>query len=101
VADDPAGIARGRTAREGSGRHALFTFETAHDAVAAEAVLSSARVALDEVPPPDGLEAGCGVAVRVSLKELYEAIGALATEGAPWQAVYEVGERQEVVAKLG
>jgi hypothetical protein len=101
VAEDPARAPRDEAALGAAGWHAVFTFDSAHDALAAETILRRARVALNEVPPPDEVEAGCGVAVRISLSELYEAIGALATEEAPWEAVYELGERREVVAKLG
>jgi hypothetical protein len=80
---------------------AVFTFETPRQALAAEEVLRRARIDLDEVPPPREVEAGCDVAVRIPLNELYEAIGALATEDAEWEAVYQLGEQQEVVARLG
>jgi hypothetical protein len=80
---------------------AVFTFETPRQALAAEEVLRRARIDLDEVPPPREAEAGCDVAVRIPLNELYEAIGALATEDAEWEAVYQLGEQQEVVARLG
>jgi hypothetical protein len=100
VPDNARGPER-QPAQGGSGRHAVFTFETPHQAVAAEAVLRRARVAAEEVPPPERAEAGCGVALRIGLGALYEAIGALATEDAGWQAVYELGERQEVIARLG
>ena len=41
------------------------------------------------------------MALRIALDSLYEAIGALATDDAEWQAVYQLGEQQEVIAKLG
>jgi hypothetical protein len=47
------------------------------------------------------VEAGCDLALRIALSQLYEAIGALATDNAEWQAVYQLGERNEVVIKLG
>lgn len=91
----------GQPGQTGSGWHAVFTFETPHQAMAAETVLRRARVAAEEVPPPAHTEAGCGVALRIALSALYESIGALATEDADWQAVYELGEHQEVIARLG
>ncbi|MBN1319341.1 MAG: DUF3343 domain-containing protein [Thermoleophilia bacterium] len=91
----------GRNAPDGAGWHALFTFETAHQAVAAETVLRRERIDMEEVPPPSEIEAGYDIAVRIPLEALYEAIGALATADADWEAVYELGERHEVVAKLG
>ena len=81
--------------------NAVFTFKTPRQALAAEEVLRRARIELAEVPPPNGVDAGCDVTLRIPLNELYEAIGALATEDAEWEAVYQLGEQQEVVAKLG
>jgi hypothetical protein len=81
--------------------NAVFTFETPRQALVAEAVLRRARIDHEEVPPPSEVETSCGVALRIPLAELYEAIGALATDNADWEAVYQLGDRQEVVAKLG
>jgi hypothetical protein len=80
---------------------AVFTFETPRQVLVAESVLRRARIDMVEVPPPTGVEADCDVALRIPLNELYEAIGALATDNAEWQAVYQLGEQQEVIAKLG
>jgi hypothetical protein len=80
---------------------AVFTFETPRQVLVAENVLRRARIDMIEVPPPAGVEADCDVALRIPLNELYEAIGALATDNAEWQAVYQLGEQQEVIAKLG
>jgi hypothetical protein len=80
---------------------AVFTFETPRQTLVAEEVLRRARIDHEEVPPPDGAEASCGVALRIPLAELYEAIGALATDNADWEAVYQLGEKQEVITKLG
>jgi Putative Se/S carrier protein-like len=101
VADDTAHTTDDPPVPEKSGWYAIFTFETVHQAVAAEDVLRRARVDLEEVPPPPEVDAACDLAVRIPLGELYEAIGMLATEDAGWEAVYELGERQEVVARLG
>jgi hypothetical protein len=80
---------------------AVFTFETPRQALTAEEVFRRARIAMGEVPPPREAKAGCDIAIRIPLSELYEAIGALATDDAEWEAVYQIGEQQEVVAKLG
>jgi hypothetical protein len=80
---------------------AVFTFETPRQALTAEEILRRARIDLGEVPPPREVRAGCDIAIRIPLSELYEAIGALATDYADWEAVYQLGEQQEVVAKLG
>jgi hypothetical protein len=81
--------------------NAVFTFETPRQTLVAETVLRRALIHHQEVPPPDGAESGCAVALRIPLDALYQAIGALATEDAEWQAVYQLGETQEVIAKLG
>ena len=80
---------------------AVFTFETPRQVLVAEDVLRQARIDMVEIPPPSGVEAGCDVAVRIPLNALYEAIGAMATDNAEWQAVYQLGDQQEVIAKLG
>lgn len=81
--------------------NAVFTFETPRQALAAEEVLRRARIPYREVPPPDTSEAGCAVAVRIRLTAMYRAIEALATDNAEWLAVYQVGDDQEVIKRLG
>ena len=80
---------------------AVFTFETPRQALAAEEVLRRARIELVEVPPPQEAEAGCDLALRIALRQLYEAIGALATDNADWQAVYQLGDNNDLVTRLG
>ena len=80
---------------------AVFTFETPRQVLEAEGVLRRTQIDMVEVPPPSGVDAGCDVAIRIPLNALYEAIGAMATDNAEWQAVYQLGDRQEVIAKLG
>jgi hypothetical protein len=80
---------------------AVFTFETPRQALAAQMVLRRALIDQEEVPPPSDVETSCGVALRIPLTELYEAIGALATDNAQWEAVYQLGEDQKIVTKLG
>jgi hypothetical protein len=80
---------------------AVFTFETPRQALAAQMVLRRALIDQEEVPPPSEVETSCGVALRIPLTELYEAIGALATDNAQWEAVYQLGEDQKIVTKLG
>ena len=80
---------------------AVFTFKTPRQMLLAEDVLRRARIDLVEVPPPSGVETGCDVAIRIPLNALYQAIGAMATDNADWQAVYQLGDQQEVIAKLG
>jgi len=80
---------------------AVFTFKTPRQALAAEEVLRRARIELVEVPPPQEAEAGCDLALRIALRQLYEAIGALATDNADWQAVYQLGDKNDLVTRLG
>jgi hypothetical protein len=82
-------------------RHAVFTFESAHEEVAAEKVLRRAGIRSEPVPPPQDVDPGCGLALRVSLGDLAAVVAAFASTDAAWEAVYELGFRQEVVAKLG
>jgi hypothetical protein len=80
---------------------AVFTFETPRQTLAAEMVLRRALIDQEEVPPPSDVVTSCGVALRIPLAQLYEAIGALATDNAEWEAVYQLGDDQKVIAKLG
>jgi hypothetical protein len=80
---------------------AVFTFETPRQALAAEEVLRRERIDLEEVPPPPEAEGACDIAIRIPLSGLYEALGAMATDNAEWAGVYQLGEQQEVVARLG
>jgi hypothetical protein len=82
-------------------RHAVFTFENAHEQVAAESILRRAGIRFEPSPPPQEVDPGCGLALRVLLGDLAAAVDAFASADAPWQAVYELGFLQEVVAKLG
>jgi hypothetical protein len=80
---------------------AIFTFATTHQAMVAEDTLRDAGIGLEVVPPPRELSPGCGLALRVSLGEASSAIDALASRGAAWEAVHELGLAQEVVKQLG
>ncbi len=82
-------------------RNAVFTFESTHEAMAAEDVLRRAGVAFEVVPPPREITAGCGLALRIALADLALAVDAFAVKDTAWQAVYELGPLQEIVAKLG
>ncbi len=80
---------------------AVITFETPRQALSAEQVLRRARIDHQEVPPPEKAGNACGVALRIPLDALYEAIGVMATDHADWEAVYQLDEEHEVIAKLG
>jgi hypothetical protein len=82
-------------------RHAVFTFENAHEEVAAEDILRRAGIRFEPAPPPHEVDPGCGLALRILLGDLAATVAAFASTDAPWQAIYELGFLQEVVAKLG
>lgn len=82
-------------------RNAVFTFETSRQVLVARQVLQRAGVGCEEVPPPRGIEAGWGVALRIALSDMSAAVDALALKDSEWEAVYELGPHQEVVARLG
>jgi len=82
-------------------RNAVFTFGTGRQVLAAQQVLRRAGIACEEVPPPREVVAGWGVALRIALSDMSAAVDALALKDAEWEAVYELGPQQEVVAKLG
>ena len=82
-------------------RNAVFTFGTGRQVLAAQQVLRRAGIACEEVPPPREVVAGWGVALRIALSDMSAAVDALALKDTEWEAVYELGPRQEVVAKLG
>ncbi len=84
-----------------STRYAVFTFENAHEEVAAEKVLRRAGIRSEPVPPPQDVDPGCGLALRVPLGDLAAAVAAFASSDSAWDSVYELGFLQEVVAKLG
>ena len=79
----------------------IFTFESTHQAMAAEDILRLAGIGLEVVPPPPELSPGCGLALQVSVRDLSAACCALTSSGAIWDAVHELGPAQEIVAKLG
>ncbi len=81
--------------------YAVFTFETSHQAVAAEAVLKRAAVNCESVPRPRQVDAGCVLALRIPLDDMSKAVDALVTGDVDWEAIYQLGSCQEVVAKLG
>ncbi|MBN1319793.1 MAG: DUF3343 domain-containing protein [Thermoleophilia bacterium] len=82
-------------------RNAVFTFETSRQILAAQQVLRRAGIGFEEVPPPREVAAGCGVALRIALSDLSAVVDLFAFKDAEWEAVYELGAQQEVVAKLG
>jgi hypothetical protein len=80
---------------------AVFTFATTHQAMVAEDTLRDAGIRLEVIPPPRELSPGCGLALRVSLGDVSDAIDVLASRGVAWEAIHELGPAQEVVKQLG
>ncbi len=79
---------------------AVFTFATTHEAMAAEDILRGEGVPLEVVPPPRGLSAGCGLALRVSMEDAPRAHATLAREGAAFQALHRLDADRRVRERL-
>jgi hypothetical protein len=66
----------------------------------AEDVLREHGFALEVIPPPRGLGAGCGLALRLSSADVPAAIAALFSKHAGWAAVHRLdsnGKAQETI----
>ena len=62
----------------------VFTFHSTHAAMAAEDALREAGFALEIVPPPPPLSAGCGLAIRLSASDEQAAVSTLSDVGLAW-----------------
>ena len=82
------------------GDRAVFTFATTHEAMAAEDVLREEGLPLDVIPPPRSLSAGCGLALRVALRDVPTALEALSREDAAFEALHRLGPDQRIVERL-
>jgi hypothetical protein len=69
---------------------AVMTFDTTHQAMAAEDILREAGFQLEVVPPPRGLTAGCGLALRLDLSDIPAATQVLRRRSASWAAVHRL-----------
>ena len=69
---------------------AVFTFETTHQAMAAEDILREAGFRLEVVPPPRGLTAGCGLALQLSERDVSAAAETLERASANWAAIHRL-----------
>jgi len=65
----------------------IITYQTTHQAMAAEEVLHDAAVAFEVVPAPEEVSAGCGLAHRLREKDLDAAVAALQDAGAEYDRV--------------
>ena len=79
---------------------AVFTFATTHEAMTAEDILREDGLPLDVVPPPRDLSAGCGLALRIALRDVPAALEALSREDAEFEALHRLGPDQRVVERL-
>jgi hypothetical protein len=86
---------------ERDGDNAVVTFDSTHQAMAAEDVLREEGVSLEVVPPPANLSAGCGLALRVRLEDVPAAIEALNRRGATYAAIHLLDREQKAAQKLG
>jgi hypothetical protein len=68
----------------------VFTFETTHQAMAAEDILREAGFRLEVVPPPRGLTAGCGLALQLSERDVPAATETLERTSAKWAAIHRL-----------
>jgi len=68
--------------------------------MAAEDVLREAGVRLEVVPPPRGLSAGCGLALRIALDDVDAALAALDRENARFEALHRLAADQGVLERL-
>jgi|GEM_PF-5534352 len=65
----------------------IITYQTTHQAMAAEEVLHDAAIAFEVVPTPEEVSAGCGLAHRLREKDLDAAIAVLRDAGADYDRV--------------
>lgn len=80
---------------------AVFTFDTTHQAMAAEDILREAGFRLEVVPPPRGLTAGCGLALQLSERDVPAAIETLERTSARWAAIHRLCADGKVVPIAG
>jgi hypothetical protein len=66
----------------------VFTFPSTHAAMAAEDALREAGLALEIIPPPPPLSAGCGLAIRVGASLERTAIDTLAAQALVWHGPF-------------
>ena len=69
---------------------AVFTFDTTHQAMAAEDILREAGFSLEVVPPPRRLTSGCGLALQLGLGDVPAAVATLKGRSAKWAAVHRL-----------
>lgn len=81
--------------------NAIVTFDSTHQAMAAEDLLRGQGVEFEVVPPPSNLSAGCGLALRIGLEDARLVMNLLHDRGASYAAVHLLDEQQTATEKLG
>jgi hypothetical protein len=81
-------------------QNAIVTFDSTHHAMAAEDILRLEGIALEVVPPPSNLSAGCGLALRVAVEDIPRVMEAIRSRGAAYAAVHLLDQEQRAVKKL-
>jgi hypothetical protein len=66
----------------------IFTFPSTHAAMAAEDTLREAGFALEIIPPPPPLSAGCGLAIRLAAALEQAAVDTLAAHHLTWHGPF-------------
>lgn len=67
----------------------IFTFPSAHQAMAGEDALRAADIALSVVPPPPEVGPGCGLALRIEAKDEEAAKQALGSSSVMWSGLHD------------
>jgi hypothetical protein len=71
---------------------AVYGFATTHDALAAEALLQAASIAVTPIPAPRELGSLCGIAMRVEPADAPRVEAALAAGGLAWSARADIDD---------
>lgn len=79
---------------------AVITFDSTHQAMAAEDHLRAAGFRLEVIPPPAALGAGCGLAIRVRTVDVPAVEAILDGNNVAFEGIHELGAGQEVAARL-
>ncbi|MCL4367859.1 MAG: DUF3343 domain-containing protein [Actinobacteria bacterium] len=85
--DNPRGT-DAQTIADATSPQIVFTFPSTHAAMAAEDALREAGFALEIIPPPPPLSAGCGLAIRLAAALEQAAVATLAAQGLAWHGPF-------------
>lgn len=79
---------------------AVITFDSTHQAMAAEDHLRAAGVQLEVIPPPADLSAGCGLALKVRTVDVPAIETILDGKNVAFKGIHELGAGQKVAKRL-